>query len=646
MHSFPDKFNETVLKMRTYTCDKFRKLPTKCESEYECKCCGEIKLAEEFYYNSRSRSMQTANCRLCAKIKNAKRYGKTVDTTKLNVKILNYNVEAKVITKEEAWVWGLFFGDGSCGKYDCKSGNKTTWAINNSNLDYLNMARDYLLLNEPKDVVSDFKILDTIKSSAVYKLSPVGSPSYMVEKYRELFYDKDKHKKVPKLILNASQEIREWFLEGYLTADGCKKEMVNGGLNFACKGKIGAQGLYYIAKSIGWDNLRVNIRAQKENTYWISYIKTEKYYDKDQNKVKKIYDLFEIEDTEIAEIKYSRDDYVYDIETDAGRFHGGVGELVVKNTDSLMLRFTVKDALGNKLSGKNAIMPSIKMAMDASKQFKQYLKPPHDAEYEKTFYPFILFSKKRYCANKYEYDDVKFKQSSMGIALKRRDNANIVKTIYGGVLNIILNEQNIRKSIAFLKDNLKDLIDGKYPMEELIITKSLRADYKNPESIAHKVLADRIKERDEGNAFQTNDRIPYVFVQTPNAKNKKLLQGERIEHPDYITENKLVPDYEFYITNQIMKPILQTYALVLEQLDGYKKNVNYNDLKIKLLKDKDGDIKKAKDKWNSLREDEVQKMLFDPFLIKLKNKKNNMKEITDYFKPKDSSDGASTSKST
>jgi hypothetical protein len=95
-----------------------------------------------------------------------------------------------------------------------------------------------------------------------------------------------------------------------------------------------------------------------------------------------------------------------------------------------------------------------------------------------------------------------------------------------------------------------------------------------------------------------------------------------------------------------MKPILQTYALVLEQLDGYKKNVNYTELKVKLLKDKDGDAKKAKDKWNSLREDEVQKMLFDPFLIKLNNKKNNMKEITDYFKPKPAADGASTSKST
>lgn len=308
-------------------------------------------------------------------------------------------------------------------------------------------------------------------------------------------------------------------------------------------------------------------------------------------------------------------------------------EIIYGDTDSLFVRFTLKDGLGNQIRGKDAILPSIEMAMDASKQFKKYLKPPHDAEYEKTFYPFILFSKKRYCANKYEYDDKKCKMNSMGIVLKRRDNAQIVKTIYGGVLNIILNEQNIRKSIEFMKDTLKELIEGKFPLSELIVSKSLKSDYKDPDKIAHKMLADRMGERDEGNRPQANDRIPYVYVQMPAApKGKKILQGERIEHPDYIIENSLKPDYEFYITNQIMKPCLQLYALVLEQLDGYKKNVNYTELKERLIKEKEGDLKKAKDRWHDLREEHVKKLLFDPILTKLVNKKNNNREITDYFK--------------
>lgn len=308
-------------------------------------------------------------------------------------------------------------------------------------------------------------------------------------------------------------------------------------------------------------------------------------------------------------------------------------EVVYGDTDSCFLKFPIKDALGNTIKGKEAIMPSIQVAKELSAKFKPYLKPPHDAEYEKTFYPFILFSKKRYCANKYEHDDKHCKMASMGIVLKRRDNAHIVKKIYGGILDIILNEQDIKKSLKFLKESLNDLIDGKYPLEDLIISKSLRSDYKDPDRIAHKVLAERMGERDPGNKPQVNDRIPYVYVQVEEKKGKKMLQGERIEHPDYIRDKKLKPDYEFYITNQIMKPILQLYALTLNNLDGYRKACNYfDDIKIKLIKEKDGDMKKVKDRLNDLKEDEVKKLLFDPILIKLANKRNKNTVITDYFK--------------
>lgn len=85
-----------------------------------------------------------------------------------------------------------------------------------------------------------------MKSSHVYKLVPVGSAKYMVDKYRFLIYDKEDYKKIPKIILNASYEIRLWFMKGYLTADGTKgcietkKGIVNGNWYFACLGKIGA----------------------------------------------------------------------------------------------------------------------------------------------------------------------------------------------------------------------------------------------------------------------------------------------------------------------------------------------------------------------------------------------------------------------
>ena len=389
------------------------------------------------------------------------------------------------------------------------------------------------------------------------------------------------------------------------------------------KTKIGAQSLYYLIKSVGWNNLNIDF---KDGLYWITYIIE---IDVPYNIPNTIQDI-----TEIGLVDDY--DYVYDIETSCGKFHAGVGELVVSNTDSLFVKFNNRDSEGNLLKGKEALKPSIHTACEVSKEFRKTIKAPHDLEYEKTFWPFILLSKKRYIANKYEFDVDHYKQSSMGVVLRRRDNANIVKTVYGGIIDIILNETNIGKSIEFLNDSLQKMITGQYPLEEFIISKSLKSDYKDPTRISHKVLADRMKERDPGSAPQVNDRLPYAYIQVDPTKFKKgvsILQGDRIEHPTYIREHNLKLDYEFYLTNQLMNPILQIYALILEDLNGYKKSRDhFTELYDKLLIDKKGDVTKAKTRLQDLRDLEVQKLLFDPFIIKLQNKRLGNREITDFFK--------------
>ena len=99
-------------------------------------------------------------------------------------------------------------------------------------------------------------------------------------------------------------------------------------------------------------------------------------------------------------------------------------------------------------------------------------------------------------------------------------------------------------------------------MKKLIISKALRDWYKIPESIAHKVLADRMGKRDPGNKPSVGSRIPFVYFQT---KKKVKLQGDKIEHPDYMRKHELTPDYPFYITNQIMKPVKQILDLGLTE---------------------------------------------------------------------------------
>ena len=50
-------------------------------------------------------------------------------------------------------------------------------------------------------------------------------------------------------------------------------------------------------------------------------------------------------------------------------------------------------------------------------------------------------------------------------------------------------------------------------------------------------------------------------------RKRSILQGNRIEHPDFIDQEKLELDYSFYITNQIMNPVKQVLDLNSEYLE-------------------------------------------------------------------------------
>ena len=284
---------------------------------------------------------------------------------------------------------------------------------------------------------------------------------------------------------------------------------------------------------------------------------------------------------------------------------------------------------GKSIIGKDALKHTIELAKEVGQLATKFLKNPHDLEYEKTFMPFCLLSKKRYVGMLYEDDPETCYRKSMGIVLKRRDNAPIVKDVYGGIIDILMKEQDINKSIAFTKTTLKHIVEGKYSDSKNIITKSLRSNYKNPRQIAHKVLADRMGQRDAGNKPKSGDRIPYMYFVR---KTKAKLQGDKIETPDYMKEHNLEIDYEFYITNQIMKPILQIFALVLEDMPQYKGKKKTFLLKLRGLKRLycDDDEKYMK-KEMDLRNKEVTGLIFENVLREIKNKKRGMTSLTSFF---------------
>ena len=338
----------------------------------------------------------------------------------------------------------------------------------------------------------------------------------------------------------------------------------------------------------------------------------------------------------IHKIEYTG--YVYDLTTDNHHFAAGVGNLIVHNTDSVFFTFNFEDPeTGKPIRGRQALELTIELAQESAYLCSLWLPPPMKLAYEKTLMSFILLSKKRYVGMLYEEDPDKGKLKFMGLPLKRRDSCDYLKDVYGGILTILMKEpDNVQKAIEFLTRSLQNLIDGKVSMEKLAITKSLRSDYKNPRQIAHKVLADRIGERDPGNKPKPGDRLKFVFISTGD---KKALLGERVETPEFIVQNNLQIDYTYYITNQLMNPLQQMFGLALEKIYTYKKKsqrefVEYRQHVDRLWKESENDLEVFMKKREKNCSAHVKALLFDPFLTEIYNKQNGVQTLFQFYTKK------------
>jgi DNA polymerase delta subunit 1 len=314
-------------------------------------------------------------------------------------------------------------------------------------------------------------------------------------------------------------------------------------------------------------------------------------------------------------------------------------EVIYGDTDSIFIRFPTQD-----------LAESITLGISAGKRITSQCRKPYKIAYEKTFFPFILFCRKRYVGMMYEEDPAaKPKRKSMGIVLKRRDNAPIVKDVYGGALDVLMQEKDVRKAQAFVTQKLVDVLENRVPLEKFIVSKSLRDDYitavpdevrkhksKNKpvslnqpkaafnvikdyaeehdlpmptSSIAHRTSADRMESRDPGTAPKVGDRLQFVFVAENKDKGK---QGERIEEVGYVKSKGLTPDTAFYITNQIQNPVAQLFALCISRLDGYiaPRRPSYTTMMEQMLEKHGGDEEAATIAVLGKKEKQLDSLMF------------------------------------
>lgn len=246
-------------------------------------------------------------------------------------------------------------------------------------------------------------------------------------------------------------------------------------------------------------------------------------------------------------------------------------ECIYGDTDSIFIKGPKSDA--PRIEQLNRAIDNGTMMADRITEALNL--PALVLEYEKVYYPYGMLNRKRYIGMKYEAKGDAGKLITMGDAMKRRDSAPIVKEVYGQIIRrlfpriqdigeaTVTVQNDVHSVIMGIRKQLQDILDGQYPIDRFIITVTLRSKYKNPQSIPHKVLADRITERDPGNAPQSNDRMAYCFVERLDLKKPK--PGEALETPDFIVDNKLKIDYLHYIEHQIKTPLEQVMSLFMPE---------------------------------------------------------------------------------
>ena len=462
-----------------------------------------------------------------------------------------WNKKECTVTPDLARLMGFFMGDGSCGTWE----SKTTWQLNNSNY---TMLLYYQSILEKVFQEFEWSIMDTMKSSSVYKLAPsksqYGSVVHLAGKWRKLLY-REKDKIVPSVILNSPEDVRKAFLRGLHDADGTKNTKLP---EISQKSQISAQSICTLMKSLGYVVV-VDGRSDKPNVFRLRCrLRTRKAH----NVVKRVMEL-------------PHEEFVYDLTTENHHFHAGIGNMIVHNTDSVMCCFPGVPAT------MEGMRKCVELGTEAAGRITHEVfrdDPEKDLEFEEVKWPFIIFeTKKRYLARIWEHaDQEKGKLYYKGVEKTRRDNALFLRNVYEEVMKSAVpltgpplsKREFAVRARTVIRGALDRLVADDVPLEEFYISKSIKRDYKDTLP-AQKVLANKINARiDSGEMVRepivSGDRLSYVVIR--NSSSKKLM--DKVEDPEWFRQHpKLELDKAYYVKNQIVRPMNQLLSAFGTHID-------------------------------------------------------------------------------
>lgn len=186
-----------------------------------------------------------------------------------------------------------------------------------------------------------------------------------------------------------------------------------------------------------------------------------------------------------------------------------------------------------------------RMAREATALFRK----PIMLEFEKVYSPYVLYGKKMYAAMKYAPPDPsKSKLEVKGLKVVRRDNCDMVRVMYSTMLRSIM-ERKMDDAVRYLKKLAADLRANKVPRELLVMSKTLRGEYKVTTQNATIRLRDVLRPpNDERETVAGALKLPHIVAARDLVRSThgvRLGVGDRVEFL-YCRDPRGVPDVSLH----------------------------------------------------------------------------------------------------
>jgi len=479
------------------------------------------------------------------------------------INLIKYpNLENIDIDKDLAWLIGFYLADGSSGVYKFKKYTKYSW--------YISQSKENGALKKAQKILSKYglntKIINTNCSKNMKKIIPDGNAKLITLLFQKWCHSKRNKKIIPAFVLNSNK--KEEFLDG----------MWIGGKNTKIKelsltDKTLLAGICNILDSLNKD-YSLSIRPDKENIIRLRIIRNKND--------KRIRDKDEI--ISIREINI-KNEYIYDIETESHHFVGGIGNVLLHNTDSDFVRPI--DIIDNNKTYKTLTKEDMdklyNFGVEYSKKleefFSQNFQEGIDMKLEKIFDRGIFGKVKKvyFCRtiwdedSGWQYDEdgnLTWYEYTKGLPLVRTDRCEFLKRMQKSTLQTMLD--NPEKLMDIWSENVKKLYNNELD-HELILRIGVKMKLDQYKNITPAVRAAR-KLEERGQLIRPGEKVAFVILDMNKTKgisepvDETLSPEDSIKHLPKITKEAL----NYYWKKRIWKNIKPFLELVLEETEIMK----------------------------------------------------------------------------